>query len=130
MTASAVFPIAVANGVMAVSHSCAGPVVSHSETWSALGRKLHIASAKWGVALKMQNRLETFVAVTQLARCGFGHGIVPLAVALALGVPRSKLVPFPGKGISLPVSLVGRGSTLDRTNVKALYESLQKYTKG
>ncbi len=102
-------------------------IESHSETWSALERKLRLGSVKWGVEFYVRNTMENFMSVAQLARSGFCHGIVPLSVALALGIPRNKLVPFPGQGLSIPVSIVGRGTTLDRSIVKFFYESLQKH---
>ena len=100
-------------------------VEAHSETWSALERKLRRWSSEAGVDLRVQNSMQNFMAVTQLAQAGFGNGLVPLGVARALGVPEKKLLRFPKGKMKIPVSLVGRRSMLDRAIVNQFFESLQ-----
>lgn len=99
-------------------------VESHSETWSVMERKLRRGSKKWQIEFEPFNKMQNFMSVTQLARAGFGHGLVPIGVALALGIPKKKLVHFPDGGLYLPVSLVGRGTTLKRSIVTQFYDSL------
>jgi hypothetical protein len=52
--------------------------------------------------------------VVQLARAGFGHGLVPRPLALSLGVPKRALVSLPEPGLRRPIQLVGRAATLAR----------------
>lgn len=102
-------------------------VEAHSETWSVMDRKLRRGATRWGLELEVENSMQNFMSVTQLARAGFGHGLTPIGVPLSLGVPRSKLVQFPKPGIKIPVSLVGRRSVLDKAIVQQFYESLQRH---
>ncbi len=100
-------------------------VEAHSETWSALERKIRRWSVKSGVELNVTNSMQNFHAVTQLAQAGFGHGLVPRGVPLALGIPEKKLQSFPRPGLQIPVSVIGRRSTLERGLVKQFFDSLQ-----
>ncbi|MCB0323617.1 MAG: LysR family transcriptional regulator [Bdellovibrionales bacterium] len=100
-------------------------VEAHSETWSALERKLRRWAGKSGVELEVANTLQNFHAVSQLAHAGYGNGLAPIGVPLALGISRSKLVSFPKPGLQIPISLVGRRSTLERGLVVRFFESLR-----
>lgn len=100
-------------------------VEAHSETWSALERKLRRWSNKSGVELQVTNSMQNFHAVCQLAQAGFGNGLVPRGVALALGVPEKKLLSFPRPGLQIPISVLGRRTTLERGIVKQFFESLE-----
>ena len=100
-------------------------VEAHSETWSALERKLIRWANKTAVELQVSNSMQNFLSVTQLAQAGFAHGLVPIGVPLALRIPRNKLVHFPSPGINIPISLVGRRSMLQRGVVNQFFESLQ-----
>ena len=102
-------------------------VEAHSETWSVMERHLRRGAQKWGIELEVENSLQNFAAVTQLARAGYGHGLTPIGVPLALGVSRSKLVQFPPPGIKIPVSIVGRRSVLERPLLVQFYESLKQH---
>jgi DNA-binding transcriptional LysR family regulator len=69
--------------------------------------------------------LQSFSAIVQMARAGFGHGLAPFGVARALGVPVSKLIRLPHPGLKIPVSLIGRRSTLSRPLVREFEKVLE-----
>jgi DNA-binding transcriptional LysR family regulator len=96
------------------------PVITiepRSGTWESLAR----ACKK--LSIEPQMRLESFFAVAQLAAQGFGHGLVPLGVARALGVEESsRLV----AGLTRPVQVVGRATTLARPAVREFVEALKQ----
>jgi len=88
------------------------------EPSSASGRALRAPlgrlSRERGIRLEPDVTLQSYTAVVQLARAGFGHGLVPKPLALALGVPSSALVALPAPGVHRPIQLVGRSATLAR----------------
>lgn len=98
----------------------------HSETWRFMERRIRRGERKWGVKIHVENTMQTFQAVTQMARVGFGHGLVPLGVARAFGVPSRALVRFPEPGVNIPISLYGRRSTLARPLVQTFLDSLKR----
>ena len=73
-----------------------------SETWRFIERQLRRGERQWGVKIHVENTMESFQAVTQMARVGFGHGLVTMGVARAFGVPVEALVSFPGAGAQHP----------------------------
>ena len=93
------------------------PVLS-IEPGSATGRALRARLARLaherGIRLVPESGIQSYTAVVQLARAGFGHGLVPRPLALSLGVPMSALVSLPGPGLRRPIQLVGRAATLAR----------------
>jgi DNA-binding transcriptional LysR family regulator len=97
-----------------------------SETWRFIERQLQSGERQWGVHIHVENTMESFQSVTQMARVGFGHGLVTLGVARAFGVPMEKLVRFPDPGLSIPISLCGRRSTLARPLVQTFLDSLKR----
>jgi DNA-binding transcriptional LysR family regulator len=78
-----------------------------------------------GIRLEIEQTLESFAGVVQLARHGFGHALVPWGIARALGVAAARLVPLPAPGLRRPVSLVARPSTLVQEEVSSLLEAIQ-----
>ena len=64
-----------------------------------------------------------------MARAGFGNGLVPLGVAEALSIPRARLVHFPEPNVEIPVSLIGRRSTLARPLVQQFHSRLLQVAK-
>ncbi len=97
-----------------------------SETWRFIERQMRRGERQWGVKIHVENTMESFQAVTQMARVGFGHGLVTLGVARAFGVPTDALVRFPEPGLNIPISLYGRQSTLARPLVQTFLESLKR----
>lgn len=69
--------------------------------------------------------IESYSCIVQLAKAGFGHGLVPEGIAEALGVPRTKLVKPPDE-IVRPISLIGRNSTFSRSLVDLFRQELLK----
>lgn len=99
-------------------------IEAHTEAWSFIDKGLRMASAQWGFSLKVEQTLQSFSAITQMARAGFGHGLVPLGVARAFNIPPSKLVMLPSPGIVIPVSLIGRRTTLALPLTQRFYSAL------
>jgi len=93
------------------------PVLS-IEPGSATGRALRAPLARLarerGLRIEAETTVQSYAAVVQLARAGFGHGLAPRSLALALGVPRSALLRIPAPGLTRPLSLVARARTLAR----------------
>jgi DNA-binding transcriptional LysR family regulator len=88
------------------------------EPGSATGRALRPGLARLArereLRLEPEDTVQSYTAVVQLARAGFGHGLAPISLALALGVPRRVLVRLPAPGLPRPLSLIGRPHTLAR----------------
>jgi len=95
----------------------------HSETLRALGPQLK-ALAKRGIVLEVERELQSFAAIVQLSRAGFGLALVPAPLALALGVPSALQRAFPKPGLTRPVSLIGQKSALSRPTVAAFRSAL------
>jgi LysR family nitrogen assimilation transcriptional regulator len=94
-----------------------------SATFAALAPQLAALRAN-GFALEVASELESYAAVVQLGRSGFGPALVPWPLARALGVPRTKVTALPAPGLRRPVSLVGRKSALSRSAVVAFRDAL------
>jgi DNA-binding transcriptional LysR family regulator len=97
----------------------------HSATSRSLEAQLQ-ALRKAGVNLTIRTELESFAAVVQLARAGFGPALVPRPLALALGAKPKELRVLPPPGLLRPVSLVGRKSAFGRAPVQAFRSELLK----
>ena len=68
--------------------------------------------------------LESFFSVAQMAIAGFGHGMVPIGVAITLKVPETCLVNLESKGLYRPVRFVARKSTYSLPIVSSFYQLL------
>lgn len=91
-------------------------IEARSGTWESLLRACRQR------AIEPQIRVESFFAVAQLAAQGYGHGLVPLGVARALGFERcSRQI----SGVSRPVLIVGRATTLARPLLKEFVDALR-----
>ena len=99
-------------------------IEEHTEAWAYIQAGMRALKQRQVLLLEAESRLQSFSAIVQLARAGFGHGLVPLGVALALGVPRRSLMMIPEPGIAVPVSLIGRRTTLARPAVEEFYRCL------
>jgi len=89
-------------------------IESGSATWRAIKPQLARLRRERGISLRVSRRLQSFTAIVQLARAGFGHALAPLDVARALGVSASGLVELPRPGVTRPLGIVGRRATLSR----------------
>lgn len=105
------------------------PVLS-IEPGSATGRALRAPLARLarerGIRLEPEASIQSYTAVVQLARAGFGHGLVPRSLALALGVARSDLVSLPEPGLHRPIQLVSRAATLAREPAAGFADELRR----
>jgi len=105
------------------------PVLS-IEPGSATGRALRPALARLarerGIRLEPETTVQSYTAVVQLARAGFGHGLVPRPLALALGIPKRALVSLPEPGLRRTIALVGRTATLAREPAAGFAEELRR----
>ena len=97
-----------------------------SATWGLLQRRLRQQSKKWRFKIEVDRTLQSFTSIVQMARSGFGHGLVPEAVARALGIRPRQLVHFPTPGLTRPVSLVGRPTTLALPLVQRFHQALKQ----
>jgi DNA-binding transcriptional LysR family regulator len=99
------------------------------EPSSATGRALRGPLARLarerGIRLEPEATVQSYTAVVQLARAGFGHGLVPRPLALAIGVPKSALVTLPDPGLRRPIQLVGRSASLAREPAAGFTEELR-----
>ncbi|MDA0745146.1 MAG: LysR family transcriptional regulator [bacterium] len=96
----------------------------HAATWRWLDRRIKRFSKAWDFTIEVEQTLQSFSCIAQMARCGFGHGLVPAGVVEALGIPSSRIICFPEPGLTRPVSLVGRSTTFSRPLVKTFYNAL------
>jgi len=97
-------------------------IETRSLTWEAIASRLGRLKRSAGFALEVTSRLETFTALVQVARAGFANALVPVGVALDLGVPLDRIVRLPG--LSRPIAAVGRRKGLDQPAVRALLAEL------
>lgn len=106
------------------------PVLSiepHSVTWRCLERRLRARADTWPFRIEVTRTLQSFACIAQMAQCGLAHGLVPIGVARALGVPEQAMVRFPPPGLVRPISLVGRSSTFASPLVKTFHKTLIRY---
>jgi DNA-binding transcriptional LysR family regulator len=104
------------------------PVISieaASSTARALRAPLARLVRERGIRIEPETTVQSYTAVVQLARVGFGHGLVPLPLALALGIPRRALVSLPDPGVQRPIQLVGRAAALAREPAAGFADELR-----
>jgi DNA-binding transcriptional LysR family regulator len=99
-----------------------------SATWASLESRLRGAAGE--LEVQIGARLQSFTALVQMARAGFGNALVPLGVATALKVPKGHLYTFPGDGLTRPISLVGRLKTFDGALVSEVSAALERHVEG
>ena len=99
----------------------------HSATWHHLDKRLRAFSKTWGFSIHVEQTLQSFTCIAQIARCGLAHGLVPIGVTQSLGIPSPCLVRFPDPGLSRPISLVGRNTTFANPQVKTFHRVLSQY---
>ena len=99
-------------------------IEEHAATWASMRGGLKRLRRERGLRIEVTQRLESFAAIVQMARSGLGHGLVPLGIARALGIPAKAILHLPAPGLSRPVSLLGRPTTFERAPVAAFHASL------
>ncbi|MCH2660301.1 LysR family transcriptional regulator [bacterium] len=104
-------------------------IESGSATWTYLQRRLRHQAKKWRYKIEVTRTLQSFTAIVQMARSGFGHGLVPLGVARALGIRSGDLIRFPAPGLTRPISLIGRPTTLSLPLVQHFHQILVESLK-
>lgn len=102
-----------------------------SATWGCLERRIRRLQKRWKLRVEVEQTLQSFTCIVQMARAGFGHGLVPIGVARAMGIRAKDLVYLPAPGLTRPISVVGRGTTLALPLVQsfrdALHQSIQMH---
>ena len=98
----------------------------HASTWRYLERRLRAHAHRWGFRIVVERTLQSFACITQIAKSGLAHGLVPLGIAKSLGIDESDLIRFPEPGLTRPISLVGRSRTWARPIVRDFHASLSK----
>lgn len=97
-----------------------------SETWTSIKRRLAHLTHQLSCKFKVYQTFESFAGIVQLAKAGFGHGLVPIGVAKALEVPPECIIEFPEPGLRRPISLIARQSTFAHPLVVAFRQALVK----
>ena len=97
------------------------PVIS-IEDYSGAWRSFQDEVEK--LRIRRQVALESFFSVAQMAIAGFGHGMVPIGVALTLKIPEDCLINLEKKGLHRPVRFVARKSTYSLPIVSSFYQLL------
>lgn len=95
-----------------------------SATWAGLSRQLAGFERASRIRLVVTRSLESFTAIAQLARAGFGHALVPFGVATALGLGKRALL-LPGPGLMRELTLIGRRSVLAQPRVARAIPALR-----
>ncbi|HEY8945704.1 MAG TPA: LysR family transcriptional regulator [Polyangiaceae bacterium] len=98
-------------------------IETRSLTWEAIAPRLPRLARRAGITLEVVNRLESFTALVQVARAGFGHALVPMGVARELGVPLDRLSRL--GDLSRPIAAVARRSVFERSGVVQLLSELE-----
>lgn len=83
-------------------------VEKKSATWESIQQKATT------LRLEVEQTLESFFSVAQMACSGFGHGLVPIGIAKTLKIPPSKLYPIFQEGLTRPFSVVARKSIFNQ----------------
>ena len=96
-------------------------------TWASITQRVKRYEKRTGIKLKVEQTIQTFSAVAKLAEAGFGHGIVPMGVANTFGFSEKEILKFPYGGISRPISIVGRRSTIAKPIVQNFCEVVASY---
>jgi DNA-binding transcriptional LysR family regulator len=95
-----------------------------SATWRSLRGPLAALRRERGLTIRVDRTVQSFSCVVQMARAGFGHGLAPRPLALAMGVPARQLIRLPAPGLARPISLIGRPRALARPVVAELARRL------
>jgi DNA-binding transcriptional LysR family regulator len=94
----------------------------NSATWRALEPGLQALARERHLEFEVIQPLQSFPAVVQLARAGFGLGLVPLGIARAMSVPKASIARLPG--LARPISVFGRKTAFQRSEVTAFVKAL------
>ena len=95
-------------------------IESGSATARSLRRQLGRLAQETGLELRVERTVESYAALVQLARAGFGHGLAPRGVARALGIAPTQLIELPGRGLQRPIRFTARPTTFQLPLVAAV----------
>jgi DNA-binding transcriptional LysR family regulator len=95
-----------------------------SGTWPSIRGALRDVARRGGRRVTVERTLQSFACIVQAARSGLGHGLVPIGIAEAMGVPRRSLVRFVNRRVTRPVHVVGRRASFARPLVRAFRAAL------
>lgn len=95
-----------------------------SATWRAVRPSIAALRRERNIHLTVDRTVQSLASVVQLARAGFGHGLVPRALARQMGVKPAQLVALPGARVRRPIVLVGRRRVLGRPLVARFVTAL------
>lgn len=98
-------------------------IESRSGAWASIEEDMR------RLRLKRTTPLESFFAAAQMARAGFGHGLVPYGVARTLNIEDNRLITLGDAGLKLPVRFVARKSMYSRPLIRSFYELINQLAK-
>ena len=119
--------VIVPSGLEALDYAVGDPldvltIESRSGAWTSIEDDMSRLN------LRRVSSLESFFAVARMAQCGFGHGLVPIGVAITLGLSPDQVIQLGVEGLNRPVRFVARKSTYSRALVKSFYELIRSET--
>lgn len=95
----------------------------HTDAGKEIKRQVALHREELPFKLKIIKYGESFSTITQLARAGFGHGLVPQDLAHTLGVPERNLLKLPPV-FCIPVYFVARAASFKQPAINSLYQQL------
>ncbi len=100
-------------------------IEQNSATWKAVGDKIlkHAKLKDFEVT-----SVESFAAIVQMVQEGFGHGLVPIGVALTMGTPK-KAIQLLIPGIRREIKLISRKSISLLPEIQSFQRSLKETSK-
>jgi len=98
-------------------------IEDYSGAWRSFGELV----SKLGI--RREVALESFFSVAQMGVAGFGHALVPMGVARALGISDNILINLGGHGLMRPVRFVARKSTYSLPVVSNFFLALRAHLK-
>ena len=101
----------------------------HTDAGKEIKRQVTLCGEQLPFTLKIIKHGESFTTITQFARAGFGHGLVPQDLAKTLGVPDRSLLKLPPL-LSIPVYFVARTASFKQPAINSLYQQLIRCVKG
>ena len=97
----------------------------HSATWHFLEARLRRLERTSGLTLRITSTLQSFHCLVPMAMAGFGHALVPRAVAEMFRIAPEQLYELPAPGLKRAVSLIGRPSVFALPLVGRVLEALR-----